>query len=280
MSQDNNSQRNIEENSKTQNYPPLEPHREKILVVVKTAPNPSGKYRETVCTAGVSEAGKWIRLYPLPYRYINFYSRYSKYQFIEVELKKRAANKDFRIDSYEPNLNTIKILSKPIPPWERRKSYLLPTISKSFEEILDNYKKYRISLGMFKPQKIIEFKIEKSETDWSQKHKKVLAQQVLFGIQTKMLEKIPFKFSYVFRCEDARCPSHKMQIIDWELYELYRNMKQKYSFSNDVVLEKVKNKWFDEMWREDKDSYLIVGSIYPKPSFNVIGVFWPPKVKS
>ena len=36
----------------------------KVLVTVKTYPIPSAKYDELSCTAGVTEAGDFIRLYP------------------------------------------------------------------------------------------------------------------------------------------------------------------------------------------------------------------------
>ena len=88
---------------------------------------------------------------------------------------------------------------------------------------------------------------------------------------------MPFKFSYEFECADDRCTGHMMQIIDWELYELYRHMKEKHPLDIDLALEKVKQKWFTDMWDQKRDSYLIVGSVYPKPSFVVLGVFWPPK---
>ena len=40
----------------------------KILITVKTYPQFSSKYTETVCTAGMREEGKWIRIYPVLYR--------------------------------------------------------------------------------------------------------------------------------------------------------------------------------------------------------------------
>lgn len=248
-------------------------------MVVKTAPNPSGKYRETVCTAGITEKGKWIRLYPLPFRYIDFYHRFSKYQWISVEMKKRPPERDFRIDSYEPNTDTISPIGKPLPAgnWIERKQILIPTSSKSMEDIKEKYDDHKESLGIFKPKRITRFVIEPADNSWSKKQEQVLAQQVLFGEQPKPLEKMPFNFSYEFECDDERCNSHKMQIIDWELYELYRHMKEKNPMDIDLALEKVKQKWLDTMWDAEKDSYLIVGSVYPKPTFVVLGVFWPPK---
>lgn len=280
MSQNNIGKRDIKEEKEYPGYPSVEPHVENVLIVVKNTPTPSVGHRETVCTAGITEKGKWIRLYPLPFRYMKFDNRFSKYQWIKIEISKRPQVKDFRIDSYHPNFENIT-LSKMLPAgkWKERKEIVIPTASKSLDELIEKYKSDKISLGIFKPKRIKDFKVEIGEKEWSKKHQSVLNQQVLFDRQPKPLEKMPYKFSYVFECDDERCHGHELEIFDWELYELYRNMKKKYSFSMDTVLEKVKNKWFDEMWRDDKDSYLIVGTIYPKPSFIVLGVFWPPKEK-
>lgn len=279
MSQNDINKRVTKNESPNENYPPLK-SKEKVLVVVKTIPNPSTKYRETVCVAGITEKGKLIRLYPLAFRYSEFGKRFSKYQWVEFDIEKRPKNKDFRIDSYSPNIKTIIPIGKPLKAdkWTERKKIVLPLILDSLEQLEDLYSINKISLGIFKPKEILDFKIEKAEENWSKKQQAVLSQQVLFEKAPKELQKMPYKFSYIFLCDDERCKSpHKLQIIDWELYELYRNMKFKYPYEPDLALEKVKQKWFHDMWRDDRDSYLIVGTTYPKPSFNVLGVFWPPK---
>lgn len=279
MSPVNISKRNSQEGQKSNDYPALEPHSEKVLVVVKATPNPSDKYRETVCTAGVTESGKWIRLYPLPFRYMDYSSRFSKYQWVNFKIKKRPIEKDFRIDSYEPEVDDIHPIGQPLPTgdWTERKRIILPTVSPSLHRLEEDYKKYKISLGIFKPKKINDFIIATSQETWSRRHKQVLTQGRLFEEQPKPLEKIPFTFSYDFDCEDQRCRGHRMQIIDWEIYELYRSMKQKNPYAIDVALEKVKNKWLTEMWAANRDSYLVVGTIYPYQTYNVLGVFWPPR---
>ena len=43
--------------------------RTKVLIVVMTYPHPSRGYLELVCTAGITEQGEWVRLYPIDYRY-------------------------------------------------------------------------------------------------------------------------------------------------------------------------------------------------------------------
>ncbi len=75
-------------------------NRERILVTVKTYPTLSRKYGELVCTAGLLENGSWIRLYPVPFRLIDFEERYKKWDWIEAELIK--SSNDNRPESYHP----------------------------------------------------------------------------------------------------------------------------------------------------------------------------------
>ena len=46
--------------------------REKVLITVKTYPTLSRKHGELVCTAGVREDGSWVRLYPIPFRLLDY----------------------------------------------------------------------------------------------------------------------------------------------------------------------------------------------------------------
>lgn len=43
----------------------------KVLITVKTYPIPSKRYDELVCTAGVTERGDFIRLYPINVAIVN-----------------------------------------------------------------------------------------------------------------------------------------------------------------------------------------------------------------
>jgi hypothetical protein len=69
-----------------------------IFVTVKTYPTLSSKYDELVCTAGITGEGKWIRLYPVPFRKLELEQRYAKYQWLSIPLERNAA--DFRPESY------------------------------------------------------------------------------------------------------------------------------------------------------------------------------------
>ncbi|MEZ4900367.1 MAG: hypothetical protein R2822_00610 [Spirosomataceae bacterium] len=74
----------------------------KILITVKTYPTLSNKYDELVCTAGFLEDGSWIRVYPIPFRKLEYDKQYSKYDWVEIDLEKNTS--DFRLKATSQNL--------------------------------------------------------------------------------------------------------------------------------------------------------------------------------
>ena len=72
------------------------------------------------------------------------------------------------------------------------------------------YDRDQTSLGIIRPTRILDLKIENSDQEWKPEWQLVLNQFKLFGPQPKPLAKIPFKFSYVFECEDSSKPHNAM----------------------------------------------------------------------
>jgi hypothetical protein len=62
--------------------------KKRVLITVRTYPVPAQKGVEVSCTAGVTDDGKWIRLFPLPYRLLEGASKFTKYQWITVNVTK------------------------------------------------------------------------------------------------------------------------------------------------------------------------------------------------
>jgi len=284
MSSNHSGRRNAKTKTSSSNAGILE--HKKILILVKAAPLPSTKYLETICTAGIDEDGKWYRLYPIPFRFLNQQSKYKKYQWIQVDINKVVEKADNRVESYRPNIKSIKTVGVPLSSknqWEARRRVVLPIVNKSIEQLQDRFFEKNISLGVIKPKKIINFTAEKDTSSWQGRKAFAQNQLKLFGPQPKNLKKVPYKFYYHFFCNDSGCKEpHKFSIHDWEINMLYHNMKRKYGYAEDIVLEKVKQKWFDQMCAKDKDTYLFVGTVhsrFKRPIFVVLGVFWPPKIE-
>jgi hypothetical protein len=64
----------------------------RVLVTVMTYPIPSANYGELVCTAGVTESGDFVRLYPIRYRDLPLAQQYKKYQWIEVDAERHRSD--------------------------------------------------------------------------------------------------------------------------------------------------------------------------------------------
>lgn len=248
-----------------------------VLITVKAYPNPSRKYRETVCVAGVSD-GKWIRLYPVQFRSLPFDKMFRKYELVRFRVKKH--DSDSRPESYRPAQDEITRLAyldvARDKGWQERKRLILPTASDSMCEILRLQETTGKSLGMFKPQDVHEFKMVKEEDEWSEAER--FFQLALFGPNRPPVERLPFSFKYHYRCNDPHCKGHKMKIVDWEAAELYRSLRDKYKLGPREIEEKMRQKWLQQMFSPVRESYFYVGNMKAHPqSFIILGVFWPPK---
>lgn len=260
---------------------------EKVLVLVKTYPCLSQKYDELVCTAGMREDGSWIRIFPVPFRKLNPYSQYSKYDWIEVDVVKNA--KDFRPESYRP-----VSLDKPINKvghidtkrgWAARKEFVLHNVYTDMGKLIADSKATQMSLAVLKAN-VTGFVMKEVEREWDAKKLEVVKanQNQLDLFEQKevfeVVKKLPYEFSYKFTTDDGK--SHTLMIEDWELGTLYWNCLRDNGFDEKIACEKVKQMYYSHMVG-DCELYLFLGTTkemqqrnMPNP-FVVIGTFYPPK---
>src|SRR5258708_32716516 len=100
----------------------------KALIVVRTYPTPARTGAEVSCTAAITEDGEWLRLFPVPWRYLPNDQRFRKYQWIEVSVTKAS---DQRPESYKLKQDGIRIISD-LPSqneWRARKDIVFPVRS-------------------------------------------------------------------------------------------------------------------------------------------------------
>ncbi|MBI5823881.1 MAG: hypothetical protein HZB18_07640 [Chloroflexi bacterium] len=269
-------------------YLPDELPKAKVLITVKTYPLPSRSYTELVCTAGLLDGEKWIRIYPVPFRFLQDGDKYPKYSWVELDLVRNT--KDFRPESYRLKLGVdehITILDKigTANDWMGRKSYVLKEVYSSMTELIRLAKSpQQKSLATLKPARIVDFVVEDDEREWKQEWLDQLKQMNMFEMPTnngqrKVIKKLPYKFSYRFFSEGDTEP-RKMMIEDWEIGALFWNCLYRTDGDEQAALELVRQKYFDEFM--EKDLYLFVGTTHrfhnvaPNP-FVIIGVFYPPK---
>jgi hypothetical protein len=250
--------------------------KKKILITVKTYPTPSTKYDELVCTAGITENGEWIRLYPVSFRKLAYDNQYKKYDWIEHIVERR--EEDFRKESFKPigagnivgHINTDN-------NWAERKALILGKLrlyTNMKKLISDSKSPNFISLALFKPTKILDFIYEKQDPNWSIEESKQL--DLFEPNNFKRVEKLPFKFKYVF--EDETGKISKLMITDWETGALFLRYKKDYL----LACKKVKEKYFND-FANKKDLYFFLGTTKQhhntsKNPFLIIGTFHPPKI--
>lgn len=272
-------------------YLPDELPNARVLITVKTYPLPSRSYTELVCTAGLLNGEKWIRMYPIPFRFLqDDQKQYPKYSWVEINLIRN--KKDFRPESYSPKLGVdepIKVLQKigTENEWAARRNYALKEVFTSMSDLIALAKNpnERKSLATLKPSRIVDFVWEEDEREWKQEWQDQLKQFNMFELPNqigpkKVVKKLPYKFSYRFFSEGDKEP-RKMMIEDWEIGALFWNSLYRKDGDEQAALEDVKKKYLEEF--AEKDLHLFVGTTLkfhamsaPNP-FVIIGVFYQPK---
>lgn len=271
-------------------YLPDELPNARVLITVKTYPLPSRSYTELVCTAGLLNGETWLRMYPIPFRFLQDQKQYPKYSWVEMNLVRN--KKDFRPESYSPKLGVdepIKVFEQigTANQWAARKSYVLKEVFTSMSDLISLAKdpSHRKSLATLKPSRIVDFIVEEDEREWKKEWQDQLKQFNMFELPTdqghkKVVKKLPYKFSYRFLSDGDKEP-RKMMIEDWEIGALFWNCLYRADGDEQVALNMVKQKYLDEF--SEKDLHLFVGTTLkfhamsaPNP-FVIIGVFYPPK---
>lgn len=240
---------------------PSEPWvKRKILIVGKTYPAYSTKYRETACTGGIFyDTFEMCRLYPIPFRYLSGDQAFKAWQVIEALVQRDLS--DPRPESYRINFQSIKLLEV-ISSKQERIGYIERSrhFVKSVAELHARQKDENLSLGIIRPAAILNCDVEprdESERElWEEKEAEVTAQLLLFGEPSKPLDFIDAKFLVEWRCDDADCPQvHHMYLHTWPIHELYR----KYRMDPDGKAKILRAMW-SRLDTTKLDVYLFLGS--------------------
>lgn len=259
--------------------------RRRVLVVAKTYPELSSKYGETVCTAGVDEAGNPLRLYPIPFRYLSGPQRFKRYQWITASLRK--SQHDPRPESYTVQRESIT-LEEEIPvtsdEWGLRADSVLRLQAwqySSMRTLWDAQRDSGRSLAFMRPQSIVGVSVHKRDAQDARSFEQKLKdlkdrntadrQQLdLFEStvppQMKNLQYVGERVCVDWKCADDGCTGHSMQVLDWEVCELARK----------EGLDAAKAKVAAILDSERYKSALILGNFHLFPqSFTIIGLWYP-----
>ncbi|HTM25636.1 MAG TPA: hypothetical protein VL225_10620 [Vicinamibacterales bacterium] len=249
----------------------------RALIVVRTYPTPAKKGIEVSCTAAITAAGEWLRLFPVPYRFLDKEQRFRKYQWVDARVEKAsdARPESFKLIYPDP----IRVVSETLPTdnrWlERRrivdplKGHCLCCLQKQRRE------RGSPTLGIFKPRRITRLLIEQDAATWTDEQLQILRQQHLFrDAPSEELEKVPFKFKYEFMCNHDECVGHTLICTDWEMGQSWRSWRDMYS---EQWQEKFRQRYEQEMIGK-YDTHFYVGTVHQHPdAWIIVGLFYPPK---
>ena len=257
----------------------------RVLITVTTYPLPSRSYDELVCTAGILEDGSWVRIYPVPFKFLEFH----KYQWIELDLIRQKSGKDFRPESFrpaKPDLSDLVVISKlsTDQKWFERKEACLKNVYTNLSKLIaDSKAPTNVSLAAFKPKIISRFITEDDEREWKSEWLEQLKQLDMFSETPDSprvpIDKIPYKFKYQFEDDEGR--QSTMTIEDWEVGALYRNCLANSEGDESTAIAKVRQKYETE-FLSSKDITLFLGTTLEhhrkrhNNPFTIIGVFYPP----
>jgi len=276
-------------------------HKKKVLITVTTYPLPSRSYDELVCTAGICEDGSWIRIYPVPFKFLSGLRNdgvIGTYKFTWIELSLRRRTEDFRPESHSPlnyNFSDMTVRESidikggtkaKLEAWKSRISLCTKKVYRDMSILIEDSKDpINVSLATFKPSKLLGFEFEEDDREWKQEWKDQLNQLELFvtnGTNTqprKLIAKLPYKFFYKF--EDMNGRISRLMIEDWEIGQLYFNCVRT-AANEQEALAKVKEKYWD--YFTTRDLYFFLGTTKEwhtrrsKNPFVIIGVFYPPVI--
>jgi len=259
------------------------PVRMTVLIVVKAAPNPSARYGETVCVAGIRldlEHPGWVRLYPINFRELDEDASFKKYDVVSVEA--RPSHGDSRTESWRPLMDTL-VRQKHLREWPHRAPYIADHIADSMCGLIAGVRERppARSLAAIRPVKVAGIDIVR-HPGWTRAEQAKIdgyvSQLELPGMERgprTALEAPRFKGWYRYICSAPACPGHRQGIYDWEWVALQRNPALK-GRSDDDIKAALREKFFTMMCAPDRDLLLFVGNLAKRQqAFMVLGAFYP-----
>lgn len=223
------------------------------------------KYEDTVCVAGVVLSPglpRWVRLYPIPFRHVEGEKQFKKYAVIRVKVG--GPTSDQRRESLRVDVDSIRIQADQIPMGKRHDLVMLAgeTTACALNRGT-RANRNATSLGLVKPYKL-RIEIESSE-GWTEHQAEVIrrwAEQPTldlegFGrVNVPPLVAPPLRVHYIYNCGEDNCSGHRQGVLDWELTALQRRAWR--SRADPAVW--VRTKFFEEMFNEERESWLVLGN--------------------
>lgn len=246
----------------------MEIRRARLCILVKAYPQPSNKYEETVCCAGVSESGEFLRLYPIPYRRLLPEQQFNRFDVIEASIFKDG--QDWRRESYKVEPESIRIvqIGKHIPDQQKVALWSRFVVDSLVALRKENVETHR-SLGIVRPDEgslIFHAKpVNKHDTESAEIFSSLYSQASLFNAAPLPRLTLEYVFGYTFTSAGHR---HEMKIHDWEVQAAFHSYKRRYHADALARLKQVYGETIPA-----QNPHFVLGTMKAHPrQFIIIGV--------
>jgi hypothetical protein len=253
---------------------------EECIILAKTYPQPSARYRETTCVAALTTKGEFRRIFPVPFRFLEGDRKFSKWDRIKGKTQTPAS--DHRPESRRIDSDSIERLGRidTKDGWAQRLSLIGHLIQRSPAALEQQRLETQRTLGIIRVEKLVSLIIEPAkDPDWTPEDIDKLAKDDLFDTEAARsrppLRKLGHDFWYEYMCPDGEgnFEKFKHKLTDWEVGALYWNCRRSHQ---DQWEKPFREKLFDEM--QSKDLLLMLGTIHRFPDqWLIIGIIYPPK---
>lgn len=233
----------------------------------------------------MTEDGKLIRLFPVPFRLVTDEQQFKKWQWITARVRK--SKDDHRPESHRISVDTIITQGDPLSTrndWEERRHVISGVkVYEDFDALQTAREKDNVSLGLLRPSNLTNLLITKAESaQWSDDEIAKLMQAQNQGSlfdedaeqkSLKLLKKLPFDFHYQYECTvDGVTKAYKHKLVDWEAGALYWKIHHRADWQEAFAQR------FLHDFRE-RDVLFLMGTIHRFPDrWLIVSVLYLPKL--
>lgn len=224
-----------------------------FMVNCKTYPAVSQKYIETVCTGGVEANGDFVRLYPVPFRFLEGTQRYKRWDIIRVRAHR--TTKDTRPESWHLSEGCEIKIVKRMTTHKRQWEWMRPTVHQSTQEMAER----GVTNGCVEIIPL-EFYSEPDKKRWTPSQLNVFKQKNLFisdEVLQEIADHVPWKFKIKYQ-EKHTGVEGDLKVLAWSYYQgVRRNMKL---MSEEDAVRAIENKVKRSIFSDKNTVFAIFGT--------------------
>jgi len=224
-----------------------------LLVNCKTYPAVSTRYIETVCTGGVQRDGQFVRLYPVPFRFLDTKEQYDRWDVIRVRAYRDT--KDTRPESWHLISGTPIEVIDTITTERRRWEWMRKTIHDSAAAMEQN----GVTNGCVEVEPL-EFYWEPDAKEWTPNQLNVINQGNLFATKEELqgiTDRVPWQFRLKFK-EKKSGVEGDSKVLAWSYYQGFRRVAAQ--SGEQAALETIANKVRGSIFNKDRTVFAIFGT--------------------